>query len=382
MFYDIVIIGAGISGLYSAYLLRQKYPDKKVVLFEKNTSIGGRADTFLFHGKQVPKGAGVGRKRKDKNLQKVLKELKIPTKEFMALNHTPMEIKEMWTFLVNHYATSSSEKQNRTFGEYAKSLLGIEKYKQFVEKSGFSDYEQADVYETLFYYGMDDNLQRWKGILIPWKLLITKLAEGLNIHKGEEVVSFSRITETFLVKTNKKEYHCNQVILATTISTVRKLLPNHSIYREIMAQPFLRIYATFAKNDGLPKSTTVVGGLIQKMIPMDVEKGLYMIVYNDNRASIILETKTKNTISNREYFSRLVETSLQLPEHTLEITDMVSFFWSEGTHYYKPLKGDLTREQFLHKIQFPETNVFVVGEAVSRKQGWTEGALESVLKIF
>jgi hypothetical protein len=374
MFYDVVIVGGGMAGLYTAYIMKKKFPEKKVIILEKNT-IGGRADSELFHGVSIPKGAGVGRKRKDKLLQQLLKELKIPTKEFMATNHCPSEMKEIWKTLVDHYSTS----EKKMFREYAISIIGLEKYQQFVISTGYSDFEQADVYETLFYYGMDDNLQRWKGISIPWKQLITRLAEGLQIHKTE-VLSFSR-TNDILVKTSKKDYHCDQLILATTISTIRKLLPV-PIYHQIVAQPFLRIYATFAKTDGLPTSTIVVGGLIQKMIPMNIEKGVYMIVYNDNRASLILEPKIKNTISNREYFSRLVEKSLELPDHSLEMTDMISFFWSEGTHYYKPLTGNLTREQFLFEAQFPEPNVFVVGEAVSRKQGWVEGALESVLKLF
>jgi monoamine oxidase len=31
--------------------------------------------------------------------------------------------------------------------------------------------------------------------------------------------------------------------------------------------------------------------------------------------------------------------------------------------------------------QHPDKNILVVGEMISRKQGWTEGALESVEKV-
>lgn len=39
---DIAIIGGGISGIYSAWRLKQKYPNKKVKLFEFSDHIGGR----------------------------------------------------------------------------------------------------------------------------------------------------------------------------------------------------------------------------------------------------------------------------------------------------------------------------------------------------
>lgn len=39
---DIAIIGGGVSGVYSAWKLQQKYPEKKIVVFEGSDHIGGR----------------------------------------------------------------------------------------------------------------------------------------------------------------------------------------------------------------------------------------------------------------------------------------------------------------------------------------------------
>jgi monoamine oxidase len=41
-----------------------------------------------------------------------------------------------------------------------------------------------------------------------------------------------------------------------------------------------------------------------------------------------------------------------------------------------------SREEFIRIAQRPEKDILVIGEAVSRNQGWTEGALESVEAIF
>jgi uncharacterized protein with NAD-binding domain and iron-sulfur cluster len=45
------IIGGGISGLYCAKLLKQKYPDHKITLYEQNTHLGGRC--YSYHDKDL-----------------------------------------------------------------------------------------------------------------------------------------------------------------------------------------------------------------------------------------------------------------------------------------------------------------------------------------
>ncbi|MFC0181534.1 NAD(P)-binding protein [Pseudarcicella hirudinis] len=39
---DIAIVGGGVSGVYSAWKLKKKYPSKKIVVFEGGNHIGGR----------------------------------------------------------------------------------------------------------------------------------------------------------------------------------------------------------------------------------------------------------------------------------------------------------------------------------------------------
>lgn len=59
---------------------------------------------------------------------------------------------------------------------------------------------------------------------------------------------------------------------------------------------------------------------------------------------------------------------------------MKNYFWEIGTHFYEPF-DKISRPTFIKKIQHPCKNIWVVGEAVSRNQGWVEGALESVESI-
>ena len=66
--YDIIIIGGGIAGLYSAYKITKLDPTKKLLVLEGDDHLGGRAGNVNFHGESIPIGAGVGRKKKDKIL--------------------------------------------------------------------------------------------------------------------------------------------------------------------------------------------------------------------------------------------------------------------------------------------------------------------------
>ena len=70
-----IIIGSGISGLYTGLNLKKKDMNNFLII-ERNNTIGGRIKTFPINNNRVSMGAGVGRK-KDKNLLNLLSELNI-----------------------------------------------------------------------------------------------------------------------------------------------------------------------------------------------------------------------------------------------------------------------------------------------------------------
>jgi hypothetical protein len=116
---------------------------------------------------------------------------------------------------------------------------------------------------------------------------------------------------------------------------------------------------------------------------MDVERGIYMIAYTDNKGVSLLEKFSENTPRNREALCRIMEIALGIQQDTLELSDILSFYWKEGTHFYDklPLKYN-NREEFIQDIQNPYSNILVIGEMASMKKGWVEGALESVESVI
>jgi hypothetical protein len=410
-FYDVIIVGSGISGLYSAYNIKKISPNTSYLILEKYKKkwIGGRMNNETFYGTQIVTGAGVGRQDTNPLLVKLLRELHVPFKKTTAImnyskllpNHSEFDVVKIITFLKKEYNKNPDKYKNLTFKNFASQILGDVKYKLFTIYAGYTDYENADVYETLYNYGMDDNKGGWPILYIPWKELVHRLCEYIgysNIKYSNNVMSITKINDEgenclFEIKTDEgNAYFSNKVIVATTISGILKLVPGasnaNSLYQQIRGQPFLRLYAKFDKKSSeilkkVVENYTIVPGPLQKIIPINSEKGVYMIAYSDNENAVILKEHLKNTFQNRKLYEKLIEQSLGLPTHSLYIIEIKDFYWPIGTHYYAPLHGPYkSRDEFVYHVQHPEKGMIVVGEAVSTYQGWCEGALESVRSVL
>jgi protoporphyrinogen oxidase len=63
-YYDIIIVGSGMSGLYSAYNIKKTSPKTTFLILEKYNKqwLGGRTSNEVFYGTEIVTGAGIGRK--------------------------------------------------------------------------------------------------------------------------------------------------------------------------------------------------------------------------------------------------------------------------------------------------------------------------------
>ena len=393
MLYDVIIIGAGIAGLYAATRLRKKMgPHARILVLEKHKRrwLGGRADNEMFQGVSVVSGAGIGRKGKDRLLMKLLEEYRIPHREFTISKQYARTIREpVNTRAVIQHLRQTFEKdprkwQGKSFKQFAVAVLGEQVYNSYMVCAEYTDYEHADVYETLYMYGLEDNESGWKGVKIPWDILIDKMAKNVDIQYSRDVTRVLPIaSDYFIVETeDERRYDCVKVVVASTIISLRKLFPRHGVYKEIEGQPFLRLYGKFDKRSAeimsreVPKMT-IVPGPLRKMIPMG--QGVYMIAYTDNKSAEQMKEYLTNTLENRETLCRMMEKALGIEAKTLKMTAIRDYYWPVGTHYYKPRQYvDEPYGKFLVNAQHPIEGITVVGEVVSKNHGWIEGALESV----
>ena len=405
--YDVIIIGSGIAGLYSAYNLKKMNPALSFLILEKHKKqwIGGRTSNETFYGTEIVTGAGIGRKKKDKLLIELMRDLHLKFSEFefkpffSNTIQNPIDIKKTINSLKKRTIYA-----NETFKSFARKALGEVEYAKFLITNGYTDYENDDAFDVMDSYGLEDNYCCWTGLNVPWKKMVQALTHKIGInnirascsatnilsfekdkHK-KNGVDFNSDNYEYCVETdNNISYYCNKIIVATTITSLRSLFPRNKIYDQIEGQPFLRLYAKFSKSSvpilkEFVKGYTIVPSVLQKIIPIDANKGVYMIAYSDNKSAEFLKNKLSDTEENREMFALLVETSLGMPINTVKINALKDFYWPIGTHYYKPLdiKMYSEREEFIYMAQHPDPNIIVVGEVVANNQGWTEGALESV----
>lgn len=407
-YYDVIIIGSGMSGLYAALKVKKLCPDLSFLVIERDEIYGGRSYDVSFENADVVTGAGIGRKNKDKLLLQLMKDFKIPINFFETQHkystsiHPPCEVKSTFTYLKKLYDKENKNKvtkNHETFKQYAKNILGEDAYNHFVVCSGYSDYEKEDVYDVFYHYEFDDNYNKWVGFSVPWKTLVDKIVVSLgkNIINNTEVTKIYKEDNYFEISTknNSKnmkntkntKYYCEKVVIATDIDAVTNLIhnisSNPSLYYQIKGQPFLRLYAKFSK-DSIPylkekiQGVTVINGPMQKVIPMDPDKGVYMVVYSDNNDAEFFKKYFKNNEKNRKIINNLLEKSLEL-EGKLHIESIKDFYWKNGTHYYTPLSSNFkNRQEFIKVAQRPDKNILIVGELISIHQGWVEGALESV----
>jgi hypothetical protein len=405
-YYDIIIIGSGIAGLYAAYNIQKMSPSTSFIILEKYKQnwIGGRTSNDTFYGTQVVTGAGIGRKNKDKLLIHLLNELDLPYEDFPFTPYysTQMDrivdVKKVIEYLKNLY--NKNKKRTRiTFKEFAKPELGDKLYNDFLVSAGYTDYENEDAFDVIENYGMDDNACCWKGLYINWKQLVATLRNKIGpgkIKTSMNVVSIKKTREEpclFSVETDKSiVFESNKVIVATTIDSIKQIIPGasgkNSIYNEIKGQNFLRLYGKFSKKSTdimkeYVKGYTIVPGPLQKIIPMNENKGVYMIAYSDNENATFVKKYLEDIPKNREMFCDLLEKALGIPNNSLELLAIKDYYWPIGTHYYTPLSNKYeNREEFIRKAQNPENGILVVGEVVSDNQGWTNGALASVKAVL
>lgn len=428
---DFIIIGSGIAGLYAAYQIKRiSPPNTTIFILEKNAKqwMGGRIGNETFYGADIVVGAGVGRKNKDHALIQLLKETKVPYSEFVSSRNyippfQPVDLMAAMRTLKAEYKKHPDQHRHKTFKQFFIEVFGAKLYKDFVITTGYTDFENADIYETLYHYGMDDNVAGWTGLSLSWKHLVDTLytrigkehfkfsAEVKRIQKIEDnLLHHPASFDGFEITTaDNKRYYAKKVVVATTIDAVKKIVPGASartsIYQQIHGQPFLLVYAKFdrASTEIMKKYVTAftpLTGPLQKIIPMDPSKGVYMISYTDNAHATALKAKgaLENTRKNCEMYSKWLADALGIPQRNgdddddaaLTIIAIRDYYWPVGTHYYAPLSrggggggGEFkSRVDFINKAQHPEKGMVLVGEMTSRHQGWVEGALESVDKVI
>jgi hypothetical protein len=253
---------------------------------------------------------------------------------------------------------------------------------QFIENCEYRDFLDSDPGYFIKYYTIDDmSHDPYKILVIRWGDLVEKLVRP-NCKSNSEVISVNKIGELFRVKTNDTTYITKKIYFALTLKPLDKLAKNlidfkYSDY--IGTVKFVRIYTHHSKPyDGSKIGHyNLVPGPLQKIIKYSPH--ILMASYSDNSNakfwSTIINLDKKSQIKKVENFLQKLHININ------KIDDVEIGYWDEGIHYYKPVIGS-SINQLINQLSKPAKNIYVVGEIISKKQGWVEGAIESVNRII
>lgn len=378
--YDYIIIGGGIAGLYMNYLL----PDQKTLLLEKNNYVGGRAIDKKFHGVIARLGAGIA-SPDNKHLLKLLKilKIKIDTVKGSINIIDKVNMKKMVTDIIRKYkSVSTNEKITLSAKEFIEKHFGKEYFKIYSTYTEYTDFFDSSIESYVEYYDILDHIPSdYKLIFLDWNLLVNKLIHYITksnmIKKNYEVKSIRYdYDEEYYIINN--QYKTKNVICACTIKSMNilKQLPLKLNYKDYIGYvPFIRIY-TYHKNGHKLniERYNILNSKLHKIIKMSDK--VLMISYADNINAIYF----KKYLNSEKIIIILKNEIKKLFNIEIEIDDILIKYWEEGIHYFKPC--GMYVEDIIKTLQNPLKGLYVCGEMLSLRQGWVEGSIESVDRIY
>jgi hypothetical protein len=366
-----VIIGGGIGGLAQAYKLSSD-KNNQVTLIERSNELGGRARQIEFHDLLVPTGAGVGRQRKDKKLLELMQAMEIKPifynhnvnydKSIPNIVDIKSIIQQFKQVIENH--KNKLELSCMNFAQFAIKQLGLERYEAFVDTVGYSDFENLDVTDALYNYGFDDTYSHGQqNFYVPWNRLITNLetvikANSARILLNRQVKDLDLPNKSLLLS-NGETLSYDKIILAIPPACIDLKFAEmvKTDFRTIKHQPFAYLYAVIHDRKFRERFPvfTVVTRPIQKIIPMDPRKNVYMVAYCDNSSAEYLNETIKCCKDVEELIQQFLGMQVTVSDYKLVYRDI-------GTHY-----------RTNHLLYKPSP--MLKGEAFALNQGWTNGAL-------
>lgn len=433
--YDVIVVGAGIAGLYSAIEVLKKHPDWSVALAERYKGLGGRTYSYSppgFEGVHWEMGAG----RVRKNHWMVMDLLKkyglhwMPIGSGMSYQIKPgarlekdiFEKTIIPLFLEPLLGLGKKDLATYTIEELMTQVYGAGKTKELLSWFPYRsevDTMRADLALTGFLEGGEMSSHEGYGVVaegfgelvrrmridfeerggivlerhrltdfrsmggkttyLDWKSLLRSKSDSTTdldfIFGYDDPKSSGQIT----LRADKA------VILALHKDAVAELPPfqGWKVLNHLKTQPLLRCYAIFPAKDGKSwfsdLGRIVTPGLPRYILPIDQTKGVIMISYTDGKDTekyMKIQEKYGDDALCQEIMKdvRALHLGIQIPNPIF----FKSHPWKTGTTYWLPGNYSPATEskEAIHPLSKKYPGVWLCGESWSMRQAWVEGALE------
>lgn len=378
--YDVIVIGGGISGLYATWKLEKQ--GLHVLLLEKKDRIGGRLKTVERNGKKFDVGGIRYSLTHHKRLAKLCKDLSIENREHKIYPQNTKDVSFI-TKTLKTISNSFSEKElkSNTIWYFLRRIESSSRVDRFIQAWGYSgNLQNAQAYWFLKSTSSMYNGGRMYYMKSGFGNLISILRQNIkseikttcgvhNIEKdmgdmgdmGGVKVGFKIIMEDETV------YHSKKVICALPPEALLKMnyFDKHkTILSTVTSNNYIRI---FGEIETKQKFLSHSGN---ELIPQTISRGdgIVQLAYADSKkAEYLRNSYLHGTFPTKEIVEKF---NLGSDPKWVE-----SFYWKNGTHYWNPY---VDVEDIYKSILNPDNDLFIVGEAFSKKQAWIEGALETV----
>ena len=400
--YDVVIVGGGISGLFLAYKLCET--DLNILLIEKEKSFGGRIVTIEKDGILYEAGAARFNETHTK-LISLIKELELEDQIMMLPKKIEYNLRKYNTdnYLKLYYLLSEvieySEQydkehlQNISFFNLIIELFDYETAEFVKDSFGFdSEFLELNAESAILMYG--DGLFKKKNYFSlknGLSQIINKIEEILKKKKNITILKNNTLKKIYndKIETSIDTYEYKNLVLAIPYSNLKQMkeFKDFKLLDSVKPIQLLRIYVKYPKINGKVwfenMKITTTNSYLRYIIPIDYEKGLIMISYTDGLNAKLLSNIYSNgeEILIKELHKEIQNLFDIEPPEPLKI-----YFhnWSgeySGVHMWKE---GTDMNALYPKIMQPDKgkNIFICGEAFSKKQCWMEGALETSYDVL
>ena len=400
-----VIVGAGIAGLSSALRIKTLFPDSCVYVFEARPRTGGRIRSVYDEERAFLQDAGSWRVHESHTRMKALaQELGIQLTQTHSLPSEPTPGSP--ESLVNQDVVPGfTKKQSLAFTYPLPQVDEIERMSGYVGTfdGGRRTYRINAQKTGVFYTTTPCGMQAFTN-----RLLEECKAKGVYITTNARVYSIKKLVggipgrQTYRVKVAfreenkypKREIVCQRVVIACPPHAVEKIKTNFELalrpaLSAVKSVPLVRVYVNTKQPIEHPVHI-VTGDLLGHIISTSSNK--LMVVY---AGGWLTGWHQKSWMQNKaQYMDNIRRLYIQnrtkhpelLPPEQIDFQNPVcQCFWEHAVHFWKPaaLYRGKPPVDFVvqpHAKKLP--GVYLVNEAWSSEQGWSEGALEMVDKML
>jgi hypothetical protein len=374
-----MILGGGISGLYSAYTLLQENPVQKIIVLEKNDRWGGR----IYTDKRLNVECGGARfNREHKTLTRLLQELdlipdvvSIPDNMKIAESpDTPLS-SLLWKLGVYNKLDYAHDLTKYTMEEYMRIVLSKEEVQQLKDSIGY--------YAEIVVMNAKDAIHLLQHMNQPFFRLehglsqvIEELIRRLKLYPScilklnQDVRSVQRTDKGYRIATQNQVYYAPWCICTLEKNLVKKFSLGIHHLNKLINGPLCRIFCTFKEPwfKDMPKYTSKTP--LRIIIPHDT---CLQISYSDHKFALFWNQvyATYGVPGVNRALKYFIKEALNLELPTPITTEV--HFWDYGVAYWTK---NANSEQLTEYFQEPIPNFYLCSDAYSSEfQQWMEGGL-------